>query len=102
MLEALGNADAIHQVVKDTFVERQFLEVEVSKFPFLKKIFPSNANFILIKVDGARAIYEFLIEQTIIIRDRSKVVLCEDCLRVSVGTREENEAFLKALNLFKP
>lgn len=102
VLEALGNADAIHQVVKDTFVERQFLEVEVSKFPFLKKIFPSNANFILIKVDGARAIYEFLIEQTIIIRDRSKVVLCEDCLRVSVGTREENEAFLKALNLFKP
>ncbi|MCH7414473.1 histidinol-phosphate transaminase [Belliella sp. R4-6] len=102
VLEALGNADAIHQVVKDTFVERQFLEAEVSKFPFVKKIFPSNANFILIKVDGARAIYEFLIEQTIIIRDRSKVVLCEDCLRVSVGTREENEAFLKALNLFKP
>ncbi|MCH7398475.1 histidinol-phosphate transaminase [Belliella sp. DSM 107340] len=102
VLEALENADAIHQVVKDTFVERQFLEAEVSKFPFLKKIFPSHANFILIKVDGARAIYEFLIEQTIIIRDRSKVVLCEDCLRVSVGTREENEAFLKALNLFKP
>ncbi|MFD2033496.1 histidinol-phosphate transaminase [Belliella marina] len=102
VLEALYNAPLIGKVVKDTFVERDFLEAGISKFPFVQKIYPSHANFILIKVDAARNIYQYLINQTIIIRDRSKVILCEECLRISVGTRAENEALLKALNLYNP
>ncbi len=102
VLEALDNAEAIKKVVKDTLEERAFLEIELAKFPFVKTIYPSHANFLLLKTDGARKIYEFLINQTIIIRDRSKVVLCEDCLRISVGTRTENEALLKALKLYIP
>jgi histidinol-phosphate aminotransferase len=102
VLEALDNAEAIKKVVKDTLEERAFLEIELAKFPFVKTIYPSHANFLLLNTDGARKIYEFLINQTIIIRDRSKVVLCEDCLRISVGTRTENEALLKALKLYIP
>jgi histidinol-phosphate aminotransferase len=102
VLEALDNASAIKKVIEDTFVERVFLEKEIGELPFVQKIHPSHANFILIKMVGARKIYEYLIDQTIIIRDRSKVILCEDCLRISVGTRTENEALLKALKLYKP
>lgn len=102
VLEALDNAPAIKKVIEDTFVERAFLEKEIEQLSFVQKIYPSHANFILIKMDGARKIYEYLIEQTIIIRDRSKVILCEDCLRISVGTRTENEALLKALKLYNP
>lgn len=102
VLEALDNANAIQRVVEDTLAERAFLKTELEKFSFVSKIYPSHANFLLIKTEGARKIYEYLIEQTIIIRDRSKVVLCEDCLRISVGTRNENEALLKALAQYKP
>ncbi|AFL84788.1 histidinol phosphate aminotransferase apoenzyme [Belliella baltica DSM 15883] len=102
VLEALDNASAIQRIVKDTLAERAFLKTELEKFPFVSTIYPSHANFLLIKTEGARKIYEYLIEQTIIIRDRSKVVLCEDCLRISVGTRTENEALLKALVQYKP
>ncbi|SNS51440.1 histidinol phosphate aminotransferase apoenzyme [Belliella buryatensis] len=102
VLEALDNASAIQKVVEDTLAERAFLKTELEKFSFVSKIYPSHANFLLIKTEGARKIYEYLIEQTIIIRDRSKVVLCEDCLRISVGTRTENEALLKALVQYKP
>ncbi|MFN3800388.1 histidinol-phosphate transaminase [Belliella pelovolcani] len=102
VLEALDNANAIQRIVEDTLAERAFLKTELEKFPFVSTIYPSHANFLLIKTEGARKIYEYLIEQTIIIRDRSKVVLCEDCLRISVGTRTENEALLKALVQYKP
>jgi histidinol-phosphate aminotransferase len=102
VLEALDNSSAIQRVVEDTLAERAFLKTELEKFPFVSTIYPSHANFLLIKTEGARKIYEYLIEQTIIIRDRSKVVLCEDCLRISVGTRNENEALLKALAQYKP
>ncbi|SIT06033.1 histidinol-phosphate transaminase [Belliella pelovolcani] len=102
VLEALDNASAIQRIVEDTLAERAFLKTELEKFPFVSTIYPSHANFLLIKTEGARKIYEYLIEQTIIIRDRSKVVLCEDCLRISVGTRNENEALLKALAQYKP
>lgn len=102
VLEALDNASAIHKVIEDTFTERAYLEKEIEQLSFVQKIHPTHANFILIKMDGARKIYDYLIEQTIIIRDRSKVILCEDCLRISVGTRTENKALLKALKLYNP
>ncbi len=101
VLEALNNADQISKVVFDILKERNYLEKSLTKLSFVKTIYPSNANFLLIKVSEARKIYEFLISQTIIIRDRSRVVLCEDCLRISVGTRKENDALLNALHQFK-
>jgi histidinol-phosphate aminotransferase len=62
----------------------------------VKKIYPSHANFLLVKVPDAKKMYDDLVSNKIIVRDRSKVVLCEDCLRITVGTRKENEAFLQS------
>jgi histidinol-phosphate aminotransferase len=83
--------------VKELLNEREKLQKELQKMPFVRKIYPSDANFILLKTDAPRKIYNFLVDKNIIIRDRSGVALCEGCLRITVGTPEENNALLEAL-----
>jgi histidinol-phosphate aminotransferase len=61
-------------------------------------VFHSDANFLLVKIKNAKRIYEQLCEKGIIVRDRSKVVLCDDCLRITIGTPNENRQLLEALN----
>ncbi|HKJ40733.1 MAG TPA: aminotransferase class I/II-fold pyridoxal phosphate-dependent enzyme, partial [Sunxiuqinia sp.] len=78
--------------------EREKLAVQLKSFPFVVKVFPSAANFLLVKMHDARGIYDFLVENGIIVRDRSKVVLCDDSLRITVGKPEENEILLNTLN----
>ena len=63
----------------------------------MEKIYPSDANFLLVKVSNAQAIYDFLVADRIIVRNRSTVLLCEDCLRFTVGTPIENELLIEAL-----
>jgi histidinol-phosphate aminotransferase len=63
----------------------------------VKEIYPSDANFLLVKLTDARRIYEFLLTRGIVVRDRSRVELCDDCLRITVGTQKENEELLLAL-----
>lgn len=101
VLESLQKAEKIHDLVHQVFEEKVFLESKLTEYRFVKKIHPSHANFLLVKMEKAREIYEFLINQMIILRDRSKVELCEDCLRISLGTREENNALLEALNTYQ-
>ncbi|EIM78582.1 histidinol-phosphate aminotransferase [Nitritalea halalkaliphila LW7] len=96
VLQALEQAEQLDGHVKSLLAERAFLEKALERSEFVEKVFPSHANFILCKLPHARAVYEGLLKQFIIVRDRSKVLLCADCLRISVGTREENEAFLAA------
>ena len=62
--------------------------------------YPSDANFILVKMKEARKIYEGLVARQIIVRDRSKVILCDDCLRITIGTPEENIQLIEALKKF--
>jgi histidinol-phosphate aminotransferase len=62
-------------------------------------IYPSDANFILVKTTDANGIYDFLVDKGIIVRNRSKVELCEGCLRITVGTPEENKTLLAITNL---
>lgn len=78
--------------------EREKLAEQLKGFPFVVKVFPSAANFLLVKMYDARGIYDFLVENGIIVRDRSKVVLCEDSLRITVGKPEENEILIEKLN----
>ena len=72
----------------------------LAQLPLVKKIFPSDANFLLVKVVDAKAIYQYLIEKQIVVRDRSKVELCEGCLRITVGTENENNELITALEAF--
>ncbi|PSL07825.1 histidinol-phosphate transaminase [Cecembia rubra] len=102
VLESLAQADKIEAIVKKILTERIYLEDELDNLSFVLKIYPSHSNFLLVKMDHARRIYEYLIHDMIIIRDRSKVILCEDCLRISVGTREENEQLIESLKRYEP
>ena len=97
LLEALDFVETKNQLVKDILVERQRLAQELVVIPTVKHIYPSDANFLLVKFEKAKQLFDDLIEQKIIVRDRSKVTLCEDCLRITVGTSEENNVLLEAL-----
>lgn len=99
-LEALNNIDQVNGWIKETVAEREKLITELSKMPVVEKIFPSDANFLLVKTTDARAIYSYLVEKGIIVRDRSKVELCEGSLRITVGTAEENERLVEELKNF--
>jgi len=100
-LKALENIDQVNGWIKETLVQRDKLVLELKNYGFVIDIYPSDANFILVKTTDPRGIYNFLVQQGIIVRDRSKVTLCEGCLRVTVGTPVENNVLLEALKNYK-
>jgi histidinol-phosphate aminotransferase len=99
-LDALSNIEKVNAWIKETVQERDELMKKMEGFAFVKKVYPSDANFFLVKVEEPLSVYNYLITKKIIIRDRSKVELCEGCLRITVGTPEENEQLLNALNQY--
>ena len=80
--------------------ERARLIQAFTQLPCCKKVFPTDANFFLTRVSNAKAIYDYLVDQGIIVRNRSNITRCEDCLRIIVGTRPENDALLEALRKY--
>jgi histidinol-phosphate aminotransferase len=68
--------------------------------PICKKVFPTDANFFLARMTDAQAIYDYLVERGIIVRNRSRISLCENCLRVTIGTKNENNELLAALRQY--
>ena len=96
-LEMLHRYYEIERWVKTLKEERENLEEEFAKLPCTVKIFPSDANFFLVRVTDAVRIYNYLVGEGIIVRNRNSVSLCGNCLRVTVGTRLENEKLLEAL-----
>ncbi|WP_186756427.1 histidinol-phosphate transaminase [Echinicola salinicaeni] len=97
VLAAIDDTDRMKRMVAEIMEERDFLQQAFEKMDLIKKIYPSHANFLLVEVPAAKKTYDYLIDNQIIVRDRSKVVLCHECLRISVGTRAENERLLEAL-----
>lgn len=81
--------------------ERTRLIGEFGKLAVCRHIFPTDANFFLTRVTDARRIYDYLVDKGIIVRNRTNVTLCQDCLRITIGTRPENDALLEALNEYK-
>ncbi len=77
--------------------QRQRLIKALNDLPFVLKVFPSDANFILVKLKNAKALYRFLIQKGIVVRDRSSIPNCDTCLRITVGTENENDRLLNAL-----
>jgi histidinol-phosphate aminotransferase len=67
----------------------------------VEKVYPSDANFVLVKMTGATDVYGYLKEQGIIVRNRSSVILCEDCLRITVGTPEQDLQLINTLKAYK-
>lgn len=100
-LKALQNVDQVNNWIKETLIQRDKLVLELKDYEFVIDIYPSDANFILVKTTDAKGIYNFLVQKGIIVRDRSKVTLCEGCLRITVGTPNENNILLEALKNYK-
>lgn len=96
-LNALENVDRMQEMVQEILNQKKYLESMLKDISSVRKIYPSDANFILIKVDDAHKKYLELINDNVIVRDRSRVALCEDCLRITVGTHEENKTLIKQL-----
>lgn len=96
-LEALDNVNQINQWIQQTVQERKVLETNLSKLSFVEKIYPSDANFILVKMKNAHEIYQNLCDQGIVVRDRSQVEHIEDCLRITVGNPKENAELIQVL-----
>ncbi len=99
-LEILQNAPKVHEWLRMILREREQLLPAFAQLPITKKVYPTNANFFLAKMTDADAIYCYLIDQGIVVRNRNTVQLCGDCLRITVGTPSENNTLLGALRRF--
>ncbi len=87
-------------MIREIVKERKELEIKLPTLRAVKKVYESDANFLLVEVTDAGALYRHLLEKEIVVRDRSKVELCQGCLRITVGTPEENNRLLKAIDAF--
>jgi histidinol-phosphate aminotransferase len=96
-LEALEHTTRINTQIRKTVEEREILVQRIARLSFVRKVFPSDANFLLVKMDNPQLIYNTLIEAGIVVRDRSSQVGCEGCLRITVGTPEENMRLMDVL-----
>jgi len=96
-LERLSNIKEVQNEIEQIKNQKEILLKELKEVVFIEQIYPSDANFLLIKVDNATERYEQLIEKGIVVRNRSNQPLCENCLRISVGTAEENTQLIKVL-----
>jgi histidinol-phosphate aminotransferase len=101
-LAALQNTEQVNNWIKEVVAQRQYLQTELYNFSFVKNIYPADANFILVKVEDATAIYGYLVANEIVVRNRSKEPGCENCLRISIGTPDENTNLLSVLKNYKP
>jgi histidinol-phosphate aminotransferase len=100
-IDALTNANKVNSMVIEIKKNRIGLIDDLKKLSIVEKIYPTDSNFILVKFEEANQVFDFLIDQKIIVRNRSTVVLCEDCLRITVGTDSENQRLIGALKEFK-
>lgn len=97
---ALDNIAQVNDWIKQVVTERDKLITEISQLPFVLKVYPSEASFILVKTTDAKRVYNHLVNNKIVIRDRSNVELCEGCLRITIGTPTENKEVLQALKKY--
>ncbi len=96
-LEMLQSAEQKNRWVETILLQKKILTEELKMIPGVIRLYPSDANFILVKTISAKKIYNALVDKQIIVRDRSKVVLCGEALRITVGTSEENKLLTDAL-----
>jgi histidinol-phosphate aminotransferase len=97
ILEALDNRARFEETIRRIKTERRRLTDQLAQIPIVTKVHDSEANFLLVRVEDADRVYRFLIERQIIVRNRSNVEGCENCLRITVGTPDENDAVINAL-----
>ncbi|MBN8877160.1 MAG: histidinol-phosphate transaminase [Sphingobacteriales bacterium] len=96
-LQALEETGQVNDMIKEIVAMRDELANVFRRMPLIEHVYPSDANFLLAKVRNAKEVYEYLLEQGIVVRDRSNVQLCEGCLRITIGTEAENTLLVDAM-----
>ena len=99
-LQALDHLEDVNAMIMETVKEREELVKELNNLPVVQKVYPSDANFLLVKTVNATGIYDHLKEKGIIVRNRSNVILCEDCLRITIGTKEQDQQLIAAMKTY--
>lgn len=100
-LEALQDPFEVDKWVKVLLGERARMVSAFMELPLCERVYPTDANFFLAKVDDAQGIYDYLVDKGIIVRNRTRVQLCQNCLRVTIGTKSENNELLAALRTYQ-
>jgi histidinol-phosphate aminotransferase len=96
-LQALDEVGQVNEMIREIIKERELLASALVNLSSVEKVYPTDANFLLVKMNDAVAVYKKLLAMGIVVRDRSRVELCEGCLRITVGTKEENQTLLYTL-----
>jgi len=99
-LERLEDTTGIEREIKEILDQRALLKARLELLPFVQKVFPSEANFLLVRVDDAQRRYNQFLEAGIVVRNRSKELHCEQSLRITVGTPQENDRLLEVAKSF--
>lgn len=96
-IENISSTYLNNSQIKETILERNKLEKKLENFPFVKKVYPSDSNFLLVKVSNANNLYKYLLDNGIVVRNRSQIKGCEECLRITVGTPKQNNLLINVL-----
>jgi len=101
VLKALDQVEEVNDMIRILVDERRKLEESLTALPQVIKVYPSDANFLLVKTINAKGIYRYLVEKGVVVRDRSSVMLCEESLRITVGTPAENKALVEMIGQYE-
>lgn len=101
-LAILKNQSRVNKWVRILLSQRTLMNESLAAFSFVQKVYPTDANFILIKVDDADGLYQYLVGKSVIVRNRNTVALCAGCLRITIGSPEENSTILALLSDYEP
>ncbi len=99
-LQALDNQQIVENQKQYIIQERERLAHALSSVKVVEKVYPSEANFLLVKVQNADALYQYLLQNGLVVRNRNKEPLCQNCLRITIGRPEENDQLLKSIQSF--
>lgn len=97
----LTQSASVASWVGNIVAERDTMAPALRELPFCRQVYPSDANFLLVRVDDANALYHYLVDKGIIVRNRNRVELCGNCLRITIGTAKENCELLSVLRCYK-
>jgi len=100
-LKALENDEQLKYMIEEIVQERELLEKALPTLKAVEKVYPSDANFLLVKVTDANGLYKHLLNDGIVVRNRSSLPGCENCLRISIGTLEENQQLIQSISEFR-
>jgi histidinol-phosphate aminotransferase len=100
-LNYLEKIELVEKQTKEIIQERNKVSASLGQFPFIEKVYPSDANFILARINEANDLYDYLLSKGIVVRNRSTQTLCENTLRFTIGTEEENNELINALSNYR-